>query len=305
MKRRDLLESGLGVLRDSVPSVDGLSRASGHQRSRRERRPLRSRLRPRRHPGRLPRVGGRGHHRLLRPVGGLPGRGVPGRDGDAFRLYTVAETTRPIRASGGMTIVPDYSFATAPAPKVIVIPAQGGRSEATLEWIRRSTSGADVTMSVCTGAFLLARTGLLSGKAATTHHDSYRGLAIAVPGRPPSGGGRGSSRTAIWPRPAACRPGSTSRSASSSATTAAKSPRSTAYPMEYQGPGLEEPGLERRLRPGARLDRRAPALSGVRDGRRSQDGAEVLQGQDLPLLLDRPQGPVRRRSGQVHERPAP
>jgi transcriptional regulator GlxA family with amidase domain len=80
-----------------------------------------------------------------------------------------------------MMVVPDYTFETAPAPKVIVIPAQGGRSELTLEWIRASARGADVTMSVCTGAFLLARTGLLSGRAATTHHDGYRGLAIEFP----------------------------------------------------------------------------------------------------------------------------
>jgi putative intracellular protease/amidase/YHS domain-containing protein len=106
---------------------------------------------------------------------------VPGRDDGAFRLYTVAETTRPITASGGMKIVPDYTFATAPAPKVIVIPAQSGRSEATLEWIRRASKTTDVTMSVCTGAFLLARTGLLSGKAATTHHSSYRGFAMTFP----------------------------------------------------------------------------------------------------------------------------
>ncbi len=106
---------------------------------------------------------------------------VPEREGDAFRLYTVAETTKPIRASGGLTIVPEYTFETAPAPKVIVIPAQRGRSEATLEWIRRSARAADVTMSVCTGALLLARTGLLSGKVATTHHDGYRGLAIEFP----------------------------------------------------------------------------------------------------------------------------
>lgn len=106
---------------------------------------------------------------------------VAGRAGDAFRLYTVAETARPIRASGGLRITPDYTFATAPAPKVVVIPAQGGRSEATLEWIRKSARGADVTMSVCTGAFLLAKAGLLSGKAATTHHDGYRGLAMEFP----------------------------------------------------------------------------------------------------------------------------
>jgi transcriptional regulator GlxA family with amidase domain len=105
---------------------------------------------------------------------------VPGND-SGFRLYTVAESTKPIRISGGMQIVPDYTYQTAPAPRVIVIPAQSARSEATLEWIRRATKSADVTMSVCTGAFLLARTGLLSGKAATTHHDSYRGFARQFP----------------------------------------------------------------------------------------------------------------------------
>src|SRR5262245_33502052 len=106
---------------------------------------------------------------------------VPGREGDAFRLYTVAETTRPITASGGLKIIPDYTFANAPAPKVIVIPAQGGKSEATLDWIRRASKATDVTMSVCTGAFLLAGTGLLSGKSATTHHASYRTFAIEHP----------------------------------------------------------------------------------------------------------------------------
>jgi putative intracellular protease/amidase/YHS domain-containing protein len=106
---------------------------------------------------------------------------VPGRQDAPFKLYTVAETTRPIRASAGLTIVPDYSLASAPAPKVIVIPAQSGRSEAMLQWIRRASKGADVTMSVCTGAVLLAKTGLLAGKAATTHHDSFRTFAMAFP----------------------------------------------------------------------------------------------------------------------------
>jgi transcriptional regulator GlxA family with amidase domain len=100
---------------------------------------------------------------------------------DAFSLYTVAETTKPVLASGGMKIVPGYTLATAPAPKVIVIPAQSDPSEATLEWIRKSTRSTDVTMSVCTGAFVLAQTGLLSGKAATTHHGSYWDFAAAFP----------------------------------------------------------------------------------------------------------------------------
>jgi transcriptional regulator GlxA family with amidase domain len=106
---------------------------------------------------------------------------IPGRNDAPFRLYTVAETTNPIHASGGMKIIPDHTFETAPAPKVIVIPAQNGRSEATLEWIRKSTKSTDVTMSVCTGAFLLAQTGLLSGRAATTFHAAFSEFATQFP----------------------------------------------------------------------------------------------------------------------------
>jgi putative intracellular protease/amidase/YHS domain-containing protein len=106
---------------------------------------------------------------------------VAGRHDQPFRLYTVAETTRPIRASGGMQIIPDYSLANGPAPKVIVIPAQSAPSSAVLEWIRKSSKNADVTMSVCTGAFVLAKTGLLSGKSATTFHGAFASFASEFP----------------------------------------------------------------------------------------------------------------------------
>ncbi len=106
---------------------------------------------------------------------------VPGRTDHPFHLYTVSESTSPIHTSGGMKIVPDYNFENAPAPKVIVIPAQSKPSEATLEWIRKSTKITDVTMSVCTGAFVLARTGLLSGKPATTYHGAFGRFADQFP----------------------------------------------------------------------------------------------------------------------------
>ena len=99
----------------------------------------------------------------------------------AFRLYTVAETLHPITAANGLQIVPNFSFATAPAPRVIVIPAQQGAGEPALQWIRQASRSTDVTMSVCTGAFVLARTGLLSGKVATTHHSAYTELAMQFP----------------------------------------------------------------------------------------------------------------------------
>src|SRR5437667_1992575 len=106
---------------------------------------------------------------------------IPGRADPPFRLYTVAETTHPIHASGGMTIIPDYNLENAPAPKVIVIPAQSEPTAPVLNWIRKSTKTTDVTMSVCTGAFILAKTGLLSGKAATTYHGAFVRFATQFP----------------------------------------------------------------------------------------------------------------------------
>ena len=98
-----------------------------------------------------------------------------------FRPYTVAESLAPVRAGSAMTIIPNYTLASAPAPKVVVIPAQSEPTEAVLAWVRNVARTADVVMSVCTGAFLLAKTGLLSGKEATTHHSAYSEFAMAFP----------------------------------------------------------------------------------------------------------------------------
>jgi putative intracellular protease/amidase/YHS domain-containing protein len=108
---------------------------------------------------------------------------IPGRDmmDSAFDLYTVAETLDPVTVSGGLKIVPNYTFQNAPQPKVIVIPAQNGSTDAMLQWIRKAAPTADLTMSVCTGAFVLAATGLLKGKAATTHHTAYSDLEMEFP----------------------------------------------------------------------------------------------------------------------------
>src|SRR5713101_2093580 len=115
-----------------------------------------------------------GPYEVFRVVTGLDGK-------PAFQLYTVADKIAPIKCSGDMIVVPNYTFENAPSPKVIVIPAQNGASDAMLRWIRESTKTTDVTMSVCTGAFVLAQTGLLSGKAATTYHYAYTDLAMQFP----------------------------------------------------------------------------------------------------------------------------
>lgn len=97
-----------------------------------------------------------------------------------FQLFTVSDKTETITASAGLKLVPDYTFANVPECKVVVIPAQRG-SEPMREWLRKISQTADVTMSVCTGAFQLAKAGLLAGKSATTHHDFIERLEKDFP----------------------------------------------------------------------------------------------------------------------------
>ena len=93
-------------------------------------------------------------------------------DMELFQLYTVSDSKEPVRVSGGMRIIPDYTYADAPEPKVVVIPATTESPEM-LEWIRKVAKHSDVIMSVCIGAYRLAATGLLSRKTATTNDGSY------------------------------------------------------------------------------------------------------------------------------------
>src|SRR5690349_9913714 len=83
-----------------------------------------------------------------------------------FEVFLVSEKVEPVSS-----LVPDYSFANAPPAQIVLVPAQSG-SAALLEWLRKSVTSAEVTMSVCTGARHLAKAGLLDGKQATSHHEA-------------------------------------------------------------------------------------------------------------------------------------
>ena len=89
-----------------------------------------------------------------------------------FRVFGVAEKRDPIRATFGQKLVPDYTFADSPPADILLVP--GGGVGASLDkpelikWVRKNAQSSTHVMSVCTGAFILARAGLLDGLSATT-----------------------------------------------------------------------------------------------------------------------------------------
>jgi transcriptional regulator GlxA family with amidase domain len=95
-------------------------------------------------------------------------------------LFTVGPSEEVLTMTGGLQVKPRYSIKNAPQPHVIVVPAQRATDE-TRAWLRNASANTDVTMSVCTGAFQLARAGLLNGIAATTHHEFWDQFAKEFP----------------------------------------------------------------------------------------------------------------------------
>jgi transcriptional regulator GlxA family with amidase domain len=104
-------------------------------------------------------------------------------EGKLFRVFTVAEKADPIRTMGGITVKPEFALKDAPKADILVIPGGGMRNvgKPGRDWIRRAAKDAEVTMSVCMGAFLLADAGLLDGVEATTHHWGIDDLKKSAP----------------------------------------------------------------------------------------------------------------------------
>lgn len=92
-----------------------------------------------------------------------------------FDVKTVAQTKETVRARNGLQVVPDYSFADNTNFDILIIPGGYGAEEieihndVVVSWIKDQMNKVTLMTSVCTGAFLLAKAGLLDGKRATTH----------------------------------------------------------------------------------------------------------------------------------------
>ncbi|HSS27998.1 MAG TPA: DJ-1/PfpI family protein [Usitatibacter sp.] len=106
----------------------------------------------------------------------------PGTEEPGFRLFTVSEVKKTLALTGGLKVVPDYTFADAPLADIVVVGANG-MTPGMVPWLAKvgSDPHTQVLMSVCTGAFKVAATGLFDGKLATTHHDFFEDFATRFP----------------------------------------------------------------------------------------------------------------------------
>lgn len=103
-----------------------------------------------------------------------------------FYVYTVAETDGPIIARNGLSVNPGHTFATCPHTDILLVPGgQGTRKQiynnVAVDWVRHQAHRAQHVLSVCTGALLLAKAGLLDGLHVTTFHTSYDTLGEMAP----------------------------------------------------------------------------------------------------------------------------
>jgi putative intracellular protease/amidase len=100
-------------------------------------------------------------------------------------VYTVAEKPDAITTNMGMRVIPNYTFENQPKPDIMIIPGGGVKPQlenpAVIKWIQENAAQARYVMSVCNGAFLLAKAGLLDGLEATTTAGLIEELRAAAP----------------------------------------------------------------------------------------------------------------------------
>ena len=102
-----------------------------------------------------------------------------------FEVFTIAETTDPIKARGNLSINPDYSINNMPEVDILIIPGGFGSrammaNDKLLEWLKDEVTHVEFLCSVCTGSLVLAKAGLLHHCEVTTHHDNLDDLRELV-----------------------------------------------------------------------------------------------------------------------------
>lgn len=103
--------------------------------------------------------------------------------GAGYKVFTVAEKTDPVTCVYGQRVTADYTFENSPSADVLLVPG-GGVGNAVenaklIKWVQENAKSSTHVMSVCTGAFILARAGLLDGLTATTVRGGIDRLASA------------------------------------------------------------------------------------------------------------------------------
>jgi transcriptional regulator GlxA family with amidase domain len=105
---------------------------------------------------------------------------------EPFEVFTVAKSKHPVSAVNGLSINPDYDFKNHPTIDVLIVAGgQGTRNvlqDATvLQWISKVHTTTQITASICSGARLLGKLGLLNDKPFCTHHGVYEHMKELVP----------------------------------------------------------------------------------------------------------------------------
>ncbi|HEY0716222.1 MAG TPA: GlxA family transcriptional regulator [Streptosporangiaceae bacterium] len=102
----------------------------------------------------------------------------------AYDITTASVGGTPVRTGSGLTLLPDRDLLDAGTPHTVIVPGGPGSRRPAPEligWLRHTAAGAERIVSVCTGAFLLAESGLLRGRRATTHWANCARLAERYP----------------------------------------------------------------------------------------------------------------------------
>jgi transcriptional regulator GlxA family with amidase domain len=104
----------------------------------------------------------------------------------AFFPYTVGLGAGNIVAYGGLSVTPRYTYLDCPDPDILIVPGGEGsrrllKHPQLLAWLTAQAQRVEIIASVCTGALVLARAGILAGKRATTHHGALARLPELEP----------------------------------------------------------------------------------------------------------------------------